>query len=660
AATNFSSIIDSGFDDTIYVDNTFLGLNGNSIDIRLSGGDDTVDISGGAFVTVRYQFASDGGDGTTGIHGDLALGRAVGLTSALIDGNNTLFTTSLATNFNISSGNDMGTFAGSDNFIGAARLAGSQYNDQLFGTVGNDELRGLGGNDFIDGRGGTDRISFQSSPNGVDVDLSSGTVADDGHGGTDQIRNIENVRGSIWDDSIAGDGGNNELDGRGGDDTISGGAGNDTLIGDSHSQAIDGYFGGNDILSGEAGDDTLLGGEGNDILNGGDDDDVLVGGYGNDVIIGGDGGSNFDIVNYYYETVLYAQAYLDLPIGNPQGVIVDLGAATGYDTFGNVDFLVGIEGVFGTQWDDVLIGGGNDEFESFRTFYGNDYVDGLGGWDRLDYAQYDNTHFVNIDIITGLAQLYQTSSPSTPVATTQFQNINDLRGTGGNDSLLGSDNTGGLVERYVGLAGNDTFQGRQGEDEASYHNEHNHGGFQGIVVSAHSSIFDAFEILDTFGDTDVAFDVEDIRGSVFADMIIGNSQANRLRGEAGIDDIDGKDGDDIIQGGTGADSLTGGNGSDTFVFAAGDVDAVDVINDFNIAQDQLDLAGLLDAAFLPANTTDYVQAVQAGGDTTVRVDYDGTGTAFGFVDVALLATVSAGSITFVYDDASNTSTVTIT
>ena len=96
------------------------------------------------------------------------------------------------------------------------------------------------------------------------------------------------------------------------------------------------------------------------------------------------------------------------------------------------------------------------------------------------------------------------------------------------------------------------------------------------------------------------------------------------------------------------------------MWEAGDVDAVDVINDFNIAQDQLDLAGLLDAAFLPANTTDYVQAVQAGGDTTVRVDYDGTGTAFGFVDVALLATVSAGSITFVYDDASNTSTVTIT
>ncbi|MFN0262801.1 LamG-like jellyroll fold domain-containing protein [Tepidamorphus sp. 3E244] len=659
-ATNFSTIIDSDYDDQFFIDNTFSGLYGNSIDLRLSGGDDTVSISGGAFVSIRYQFADHGGDGTTGIHGDLDAGAAVGLVDSLIDSNNSLFTTALTSNFNISTDNDIFGESGVDFFLGATRLAGSQYNDQLLGSSGNDRFRGLGGNDFIDGRGGIDRIEFTSSSNGVDVDLSTGTVADDGDGGTDQVRNIENVVGSIWDDAITGDSGHNELYGLGGDDELSGGGGNDLLVGDSHNQANDGYFGGNDILSGGAGNDELRGGDGDDRLYGGDDEDVLVGGYGNDILSGGDGGSNFDTVNYYAETVLYADVYLDLPIGNPQGVIVDLGAAVAYDTFGMIDFLVGIEVVYGTQWDDILIGGGNNEFESFRTFSGNDFVDGGTGWDRLDYAQYDNIHFVNIDIALGTADLFQMASPGSAVAQTTFQNINDLRGTGGNDSLMGSDNTGGLVERFVGLAGNDTFDGRDGIDEASYHNEHNHGGFQGITVVA-DTVPGNFEITDTFGDTDAANNIENIRGSIFGDTIIGNSQGNRLRGEAGDDDIDGLGGDDTIQGGTGSDTLTGGTGLDTFAYASGDVETgdVDTITDFDLGDDMLDLAGLLDAAFLPGNTADYVQALQSGGDTTVSVDFDGTGSAFGFVDVAVLSGVSAGNITFVYNDASNTSTVAI-
>lgn len=356
------------------------------------------------------------------------------------------------------------------------------------------------------------------------------------------------------------------------------------------------------------------------------------------MLIGGDGGSNYDTVNYYNETVVYSGAYESVP----QGVIVDLSAGAGYDTFGTLDFLVGIEVVYGTQYDDILIGGGNDDFESFRTFAGNDYVDGGTGWDRLDYAQYDNTYFVNIDIQTGLAELYVTASPSSPVATTSFQNINDLRGTGGNDSLLGSDNTGGLVERFVGLAGSDTFQGRAGTDEASYHNEHNHGGSQGITVAAHSSIVDAFEITDTFGDIDAAYDIENIRGSVFSDTIIGNSGNNRLRG------------------GLSADVMSGGAGNDVFVFAAGENDAADTITDFSLLDDALDLAGLLDAAFTPGAASDYVQASTSGSDTVVSVDSDGAANGANFVDVALLSGISAGNVTFVYDDASSTSTVTIT
>lgn len=100
-------------------------------------------------------------------------------------------------------------------------------------------------------------------------------------------------------------------------------------------------------------------------------------------------------------------------------------------------------------------------------------------------------------------------------------------------------------------------------------------------MAAHSSIVDAFEITDTFGDIDAAYDIENIRGSVFSDTIIGNSGNNRLRG------------------GLSADVMSGGAGNDVFVFAAGENDAADTITDFSLLDDALDLAGLLDAAFTP-------------------------------------------------------------
>lgn len=106
--------------------------------------------------------------------------------------------------------------------------------------------------------------------------------------------------------------------------------------------------------------------------------------------------------------------------------------------------------------------------------------------------------------------------------------------------------------------------------------------------------------------------------------------------------------------------MSGGAGNDVFVFAAGENDAADTITDFSLLDDALDLAGLLDAAFTPGAASDYVQASTSGSDTVVSVDSDGAANGANFVDVALLSGISAGNVTFVYDDASSTSTVTIT
>ena len=44
------------------------------------------------------------------------------------------------------------------------------------------------------------------------------------------LRNIENVQGSIFADSIEGDAGANQLEGEAGNDTLTGGAGNDSFL----------------------------------------------------------------------------------------------------------------------------------------------------------------------------------------------------------------------------------------------------------------------------------------------------------------------------------------------------------------------------------------------------------------------------------------------
>ncbi len=76
------------------------------------------------------------------------------------------------------------------------------------------------------------------------------TATNTGHAAGDIYVGIENLQGSLFNDTLGGDNNAN---------TLGGLAGNDALDG----------RGGNDTLGGEAGNDTLVGGAGNDVLVGG-------------------------------------------------------------------------------------------------------------------------------------------------------------------------------------------------------------------------------------------------------------------------------------------------------------------------------------------------------------------------------------------------------
>ncbi len=103
----------------------------------------------------------------------------------------------------------------------------------------------------------SDTASYEDASGGVGVDLElSGFQFIGADQGFDELRNIENVTGSNFDDALSGDSHDNILSGLEGADELWGGWGEDTLGGGSGDDLIVGG-GGADVLDGGLGADTF-------------------------------------------------------------------------------------------------------------------------------------------------------------------------------------------------------------------------------------------------------------------------------------------------------------------------------------------------------------------------------------------------------------------
>ena len=262
-------------------------------------------------------------------------------------------------------------------------IDGGAGDDQLFGGGGNDFLIGGEGENEIDGGAGIDMVDYSAATSDMKIDLDDGEAeTDDNDTIEDELRNVENVVGSAFDDEIKGDDAANVLAGGAGDDRLKGEGGADTLLGGLGSDHLDGgkgddaLFGGDgadklhgnsgsDVLWGEAGDDELKGGSGTDTLFGGtgDDelkgesgDDVLWGDFGDDVLKGGsgddrlsggagddklEGGKGTDTADFSDDTA---------------GVTVDLATGQAIGSLTGTDELKDIENVTGGSGDDLITG----------------------------------------------------------------------------------------------------------------------------------------------------------------------------------------------------------------------------------------------------------------------------------------------------------------
>jgi Ca2+-binding RTX toxin-like protein len=149
-------------------------------------------------------------------------------------------------------------------------------------------------------------------------------------------------------------------------------------------------------------------------------------------------------------------------------------------------------------------------------------------------------------------------------------------GTAGADTLSAA---GAAGERLFGLAGNDTLTGGAGADwlHGGAGNDVLRGGAGADTLTGWDGVDTAdytgtasFVRIDLMSGTalggagaDRLSGIENVRGTAFNDILLGDGVANVLLGAAGDDSLKGGDGDDVLWGGAGTDTLDGGAGADT-------------------------------------------------------------------------------------------------
>ena len=336
-----------------------------------------------------------------------------------------------------------------------------------------------------------------------------------------------------------------------------------------------------DTLTGSADRDTLLGSAG---------DDVLIGLAGADMLSGGDGRDTAS----YADAVLGFRASLAQPArntgdaaGDRYASIENLIGGGGNDTLGGNAAANMLDG--GAGADSLFGGGGGDTLVGFDAA-GLAAPDTLDGGDGFDWASW-------LGAAEGvIASLNPTVANAGAAAGDVLRNIDNLAGTDHADLLIGNAaenllrgfGSGEAADTLIGGLGDDTLDGGDGFDFASY-------------ILATSGVAarlagDGPSVGEAAGDVFIA--IEGLIGSAHADTLGGDKSANRIMAGAGNDTVVAGHGVDAAGGGESpilpalADTLEGGAGIDLISY---DAAAAGVV--IRLGQDGGDLPGDLLAGF---------------------------------------------------------------
>jgi Ca2+-binding RTX toxin-like protein len=329
-------------------------------------------------------------------------------------------------------------------------------------------------------------------------------------------------------------------------------------------------------FSGMGGDDTLTGERGNDLLDGGSGDDIINGGVGNDTINGGSG----------TDTAVFTRARSAYTV-TVNGNVITVTGPDGTDTLTNIEWLQfadqrvemaipmtltgtnAADNLSGGTMDDTLTGGlGDDVLDGGAgtdtavfsgsapstitvsggtvTVNGPDGVDTLTGIERL--------RFGDLDLLVSALPAGNTTVGSSNADTFNGATTGDrIYGFGGADTLNGDAGD----DILLGGAGNDALNGGSGSDTADYSSA-------AAGVTARIDTQTAYN--DGDGGTDAFTSIENLTGSAFNDLLVGDGAANVLSGGLGRDTLIAGAGNDTLSGGEGMpNELYGGAGDDTYI-----------------------------------------------------------------------------------------------
>ncbi|RZT44891.1 Ca2+-binding RTX toxin-like protein [Sphingomonas sp. BK036] len=450
--------------------------------------------------------------------------------------------------------------------------------ENVVGGAGNDVLVGNTANNILDGGAGSDAVIFTNTT-GVTVTLND-TGADvivSHDGETDTLRNIENIGGTV---------------------------GNDTLTGNSQNNILSGGTGGADTLSGGAGDDRLVGG------------------------------------GFTTTTTFSAPSQADItkPQSTDNGSIATAVATAGaYDVDANAD-ITSATSIPHATINATAAGGALEYYRIDVTAPGSQAIFDIDGPGTLDdsfielvnsagtvlasndtgsgdasYPGHDDayltytfatagTYYIRVGLWNGAATAQPLNAGQTYQLNVSLQNaaVVTTTVTANNTSSLMAD--GGEGNDFLqGTIASDILNGGNGNDTVSFVNTFTAGSATGVTVDL--NLQGAAQNTVAAGN-DTLIGIENLIGSQLNDTLIGNADAN------------------IIEGGLGNDALVGGAGNDTASYV-GATTGVTVSLALQGTAQNTGITGtdtlsgfqnLLGSAFNDSLTGDAAENVLSGGD----------------------------------------------
>ncbi|MEH2197999.1 beta strand repeat-containing protein [Nostoc sp.] len=552
----------------------------------LSGGDGNDTLTTSSVFTERGDpnFISSGNNTLNGGAGDDTLRAEASSGNNLLsggDGNDYLDISGIPNYYydiSLSSGdNTLNGGAGDDTL----RAEDSTGNNFLFGDDGNDSFYLNLKNQTVDGGKGDDLLSVDYSyyvgvTEGITTTFNPTNNTGSITAGTYQVnyKDIErlNISGTVYNDNIVGNSGNDTLSGGyGGNDTIDGGEGDDVLsVNYNDPGGITTTFnpttnigsikaGTNQVsyknierlnISGTVYNDNIVGNSGNDTLS--------TGNGGNDTIDGGEGDDVLS-VNYNYAAVAIASTY------NSTTNTGSITAGANRVSYKNIERL----NILGTSYDDNIVGNsGND------TLFGGSGNDTLTGGAGSDKFVYNNNGYYSqdTDIITDFGGVGKASNPSATV----IASLDTLQFTGSGftaQNLQLTQNGNNLEITFEDVANSKVIlQNFKLENLDNLPATSSRPAIGNILFDGQTSITDSFDVFDAnatqttlFNRNTVTF-LNDLNNN-----ITGFDNSNdTINGQGGDDIIDGLSGNDILRGDAGNDTLIGGAGNDTLNSGTGD------------------------------------------------------------------------------------------